>query len=685
MSAQHRQKRLPISCEPCRIRKIRCSRPRGPPPCETCVRRGLASDCLYAGRGSTASSARPLLPPSPLSERSISTASLPDGDLAARVAKLESLLQSQTSREPAPSSTRLLSPLPKCRGALSVSESGHVRFTSFPLSSSSSQPLSNPRQATSCSIDLSSGPYPFGRKQVDIKDLLVDLPARSHCTQLKEVYFESFASLFHILHDPTFCEQYAEFERAPESMPLSWLALLFAILGTSVTALGHSSQLLSDLSRKKTVASKISDLSERYRNAALKCLEADNYLWQHNVTTLQALIILIYGINHSHGQTWTLLGMTYHIALSMGCHVDPAEFDLDVVSSEERRRCWAGVMMLYMLQNTSLGHLGPDPRHASEGIRLPADLNDTELITGESALPSPSGLPTQMSYLLLKFRLYDISSDICSLVLNKPQPTLTLIDRMDEAILNEQQSWNDKYLAHSTSAPLPVFHEAHLNILYGYGHQLTLLLHHQAMRNLSSDTAQYRRSATRCINSSKDLLQIHSLFSSRAEFSPFGWYLRGIGSFHAFHAAVSLIAILTGHPWNEAFGDLLPLIQDCVHRFETLAEVSLICEKASPVLRYLLNTIETWSIEIGSQRSSNHPLGQNTFSRNHLQSPPESDRVSDWPSSGNEVDETCQSMPAVVDNMFDHLDPQFWLTPSGVAWNQWDSILSSMPVASCVG
>jgi hypothetical protein len=210
------------------------------------------------------------------------------------------------------------------------------------------------------------------------------------------------------------------------------------------------------------------------------------------------------------------------------------------------------------------------------------------LIADEQSLPTASGTATQMSYLLLKFRLYDISSDICSLVLNSPEPSSALIERMDKAILDEQQSWNEKYLAHSTAAPLQIYHEAHLNILYGYAHHLTLLLHHHAMRTSPPDTPRYRRSASRCMDSAKELLRIHSVFLTHADFSPFKWYLRGVCSFHAFHAGVSLISTLASHSWNEVHSDLLALVQDCADDFEILNEASTICEKAAPVLRQLL-------------------------------------------------------------------------------------------------
>lgn len=317
----------------------------------------------------------------------------------------------------------------------------------------------------------------------------------------------------------------------------------------------------------------------------MKCLEADNYLWQHNIATLQALIILVYSINHSHGQAWSLLGLTHHIALSLGCHVDPSEFGLDAVSCEERRRCWAGVMMLYMLQNTSLGHIGPDHHHSNVDVRLPADLNDSDIRAGEQSLPLPSGRPTQMSYLLFKFRLYDISSEMSALVLNTSDPASTLIAQMDQRILDEQQVWGDKYVAHY-SGRLPPHHNAHLNILHGYAHQMTLLLHHQAMRYTPTDTESYNRSALRCKDSAREIIKIHKDFFCDVELSPFGWYLRGIGSFHAFHAAVSLIAIVASSSWNDD-DSIIFIIRDCTERFETLSSASQICRKAAPVLRHL--------------------------------------------------------------------------------------------------
>lgn len=195
MPVQQRQKRLPISCEPCRNRKIRCSRPRGPPPCETCVHRSLTSSCVYAHRGDVPSPTHPPQPPTPLSERSTSASSLSGENLTARVARLEALVRVPNASEPEPPNPRPLTAPAKTKGALSFSNSGHVRFVPWPLYPDSSQPSCHPQQAATSSIDLSCGPYPVGDKHLDKQDLLLLLPPRTHCTLLKNVFFESFGSV----------------------------------------------------------------------------------------------------------------------------------------------------------------------------------------------------------------------------------------------------------------------------------------------------------------------------------------------------------------------------------------------------------------------------------------------------------------------------------------------------------
>lgn len=637
-------RRMPLSCEPCRERKIRCPRRinDGSGPCGTCTRRGIPpSECIYLrdiiGRRNTRR----------IGESSSYQAD--NSELMERIARLERLLQSRVktgtadafehsslSHLPSPDSvlqsalytesadgtssfsnfpTRPSERLPY--GVLRRTEAGYERYVPS-VASSSSALWSNPmsRQLETEIDDYSKeNEMPFSTTSKTTQDFLDTLPPVSQCDRLKGIYFAVFApvrpvpfilcsiltlilQLFHILHDPTFEAAYSRFQANPDRVPLSWLALLFAVLSVSVMAVPDRDSLLQDLGRRKTTAENMSLLNARYRAAAMKCLEADHYLWRHNMHTLQTLIVLIYGINQTHGQSWALLGTAKNIALTLGCHVDPDVFDLDAVAAEERRRCWAGLNMLYTIQNTTLGHL--DCSIPPSNVKTPLDIDDDQLSTGFPNSEPARSRPSQMSYLLLKFSLYDLCSRICRAVLQDSGARIPdAIKHLDSEITSQQDILNYKYLVDTADAPLPDYHAVHLKILVGYSHQLTLLLHRPALihwvssrgtlSHLNDDVALSRR---RCIDSSRALIGIHKMLHEDDFYSPYRWYNRGLGSFHAFHAVVCLIYVLgASDDLDSTTRNLLQKdLDSALSVFEDIKQtgISTFCNRAAPIIRRLL-------------------------------------------------------------------------------------------------
>jgi hypothetical protein len=161
--------------------------------------------------------------------------------------------------------------------------------------------------------------------------------------------------------------------------------------------------------------------------------------------------------------------MTYNVAIALACHIDPEKFNLNPIQCEERRRCWAGLMMQYAIQNTFLGSPGRS-RHLDYDIRLPADANDTD-ITLLGIQENFSG-PTQMSYLIYKFQLYELSAKICRQTFASSEPSRLAIRELDQQICDAQETWDNRY-----GYALPTHHAVHLHILHAYSHQLFLLLH----------------------------------------------------------------------------------------------------------------------------------------------------------------------------------------------------------------
>lgn len=392
--------------------------------------------------------------------------------------------------------------------------------------------------------------------------------------------------LFHILHDLTFEAEYQQFRHDAGSVSTSWLALLFTILGIAVTALNDDDPLLSDLGREKTVSRNIKVLSARYRSAAMRCLAADGVVSRHSINSLQCLVLINYARSHRGLPTWTLIGFTHHVAISMGCHIDPERFGLGSIEREERRRAWAGLMMLYTIQNASFGSL--DQRLLAQDVKLPSDVNDVDLLTGTPSEPAPR--PTQMTYLLLKFRLYKVSAMICESIFSFPYRSRTSTPQLESEIVAIQEMCDERYQLDTTHEPLPTHHMANMNILYSYIHQLFLLLLRPTLcRYFQGEiTPETSASRAKCVASSKSSLTIYTSLSESPQFAPYKWYNSGLGSFHAFHAAVVLSVILMNPESQAEFVEIKDILWKSLDVFAALSNRSAFCSKAVPILRQIM-------------------------------------------------------------------------------------------------
>ena len=273
------------------------------------------------------------------------------------------------------------------------------------------------------------------------------------------------------------------------------------------------------------------------------------------------------------------------MATALGCHIDPENFELDFIKCEERRRCWAGLMMLYTIQNTAIG--SPDTmRPLSNDVRMPIDANDTD-ITEREVLDSAPG-PTQMSYLLFKFRLYELTAKICKEIFSESEPSGESIQRLDHEICIVQETLGRKYLADSSFEPLPLHHAVHLKILDGYTHQIFLLLHRPFFAQSIAGFDIPNESQIRCIASAQALLDIHQVLCDTPSFAPYKWYTNGLGSFHAFHGATVLAVALLQPIYQPQYQKFKEMLAETLQRFEKMADRSSICSKSARILRFLM-------------------------------------------------------------------------------------------------
>ena len=216
--------RQPVSCEPCRRRKIKCSRTKA--PCDTCRRRGCANLCIYKG---TRDEGMPQLSNGPD----------PNQELIDRISNLESLLRKRGAEVPIAQpqvTTTMLSPPESIQnahgspvvftpettsqtsyhsdrlnpqiiqthgqshgvGVLASSPEGNIRYE--PRSSQWTSVLANTTLSITTpylddhdDLEASSG-FPFTSSSIlSMDELLSLLPPLPHCEYLKNTYFTVFS------------------------------------------------------------------------------------------------------------------------------------------------------------------------------------------------------------------------------------------------------------------------------------------------------------------------------------------------------------------------------------------------------------------------------------------------------------------------------------------------------------
>lgn len=600
-------RRIPLSCENCRQRKIRCL--GSGVPCDTCRRRGVALTCHFKRD------------PEPSRENS-------QDALLQRISTLEALLEQnieltsnsislqQNHSQLSPLSQSVLSvpqdisnhtptsisnasvglphgilrPQLDSSGSIVTSPAGHVRYIPFNTKRDADllDRLQNPLHTENTSGFL------FGSDISGSSQVILDmLPPSRQCDELLTVFLDVFSPLFHIIHDPTFQLAYAEFKQNRQAAPKAFTGLVFVALALAITALHPDNPLLSDLGGEASPAANAKSLAAKYRSAAMKCLAADDFLWQHNLHTLQCLVLLIYAINHAQGPAWSLLGTTLSIAVAIGCHIDPALLNVNFVEAEERRRVWAALMMLYTIQNTCLGSIAPF--EITNNVQLPMDMEDDEIMSRSLPMDdmtmvdqlSDDRPPTKMSYVLFKFRLYRLASDICCLTSSQTMPQLDQIRNLNDRIGAEKRAQIRRFHRHPD---LPIYQRAHSFILDNYTNHLMLLLHRSFLTtNDSIDPEIISTGYERCEQAAYAVMSNYENLHARQEFRSYSWYTHGIGAFHAFFAMSTLLVML-GQTKRTATSKevIVQAVQSCLSKIQEGAPFSEICNRAYSILSPLI-------------------------------------------------------------------------------------------------
>ncbi|KAH7232923.1 hypothetical protein BKA59DRAFT_504081 [Fusarium tricinctum] len=608
---RRRRYRTPISCQPCRQSKLRCDRQT---PCASCRRRNCVAQCKYTH------------------ERIAPTAHPDDGNLTTR--------PSPFSQASPPSVFSAICDTGQQQHRDQAQPNQYQDFTQSHWDAVLQRPIDH----TSCSTLAAQDtlrqpealyfPFPFG-SEVTTNDLTSALPPRESCEHLIIQYFTRISPFFHILHGPTFQKQFAGFFKDPASCDLSWLALLFLVCSATLRTIDESDEVINSIATNPSYGSNIAAISDRYRAMAMICLCKDRFLVRHRLSTLEALLVLVYTISHNEGaeQSWVILGMASNIGIALQCNAAKPDPNLTLVEVERRRRCWAGILLLHTYQAILFRDVDMSSL-INDYATMPADINDIDI--SNDRILQPSTQPTQMSVIIFKISLFRLSARICKELSDATPLTEGRLVALDAEIASEQQRWATVFLVDGAPSLLDSSSYALWCGLEVYAHQLCLLLHRPFSRPTNSPL--YRpESRQKCITSSLVLLDIHRKWMELPRFHSYRWYAYGVVGSCALHGAVTLASCLLEQTDQEInLSAHRKAFDVAVLRFNKLQERSSLYVKAYPVLRQLQTMLSPESLS--------------------------------WSSKA------AQEFGTYFDDWIDNVQ---WLDPESIDWNFWDEILKS--------
>lgn len=275
--------------------------------------------------------------------------------------------------------------------------------------------------------------------------------------------------------------------------------------------------------------------------------------------------------------------MALNIGIALRCNIKSKPSNMSWIEFERRRRCWAGILLLHIYQAILFRDVDVSSLLEKERT-MPADANDADI--QDDMIHQPSSQPTQMSVIMFKLRLFELSSRICHRLSSDPRLDEHTLASFDCEIAHEQAQWDAKFLIDGKPSVLDIASYAHWCILQQYAHQLYLLIHRSFCRPRSDEPCRVE-SQLKCISSGAALLEIHRQFYEVPRLRHYRWYVYGMTSFCALHGAVALASCLLMQPDSFDSASYRAAFDSAVLRIEALRGRSPICVKAHPIVRHL--------------------------------------------------------------------------------------------------
>ncbi|KAH6660548.1 hypothetical protein BKA67DRAFT_55672 [Truncatella angustata] len=408
-----RRDKAQLSCNLCRRRKLKCDRVR--PSCGNCVRRRVESQCIFPAH-STLESGRQV-------EALPTTANTLE-----RLRQLEenvvNMMQRHGPSEHVLESNALLTPGSSASNGITTDDEPMREHTGTTpdcsnwssilqwLRNSSGSRLGNAaRVEQRCSGPLLLYGCP---PATSIEELLECLPPRHLVNRLISNYFNGLDLSSAIVHGPEFLKEYENFWDNPTAVAPFWLALLYAMLCTSIQF------QIANPENPVLTEEVLGPSFDQYKVKVVQCLMFGGYT-NGGPYAIQALmhyaIVELFVMKDADTGVWVLVGILVNVAMKMSYHRDPACFpNISPYEAEMRRRLWRSIAVLDSAISESVG-VQRLMRNVND-VAEPRNLLDSDFDSNTTVLPParPDTEPTPMLYCLAKGRALAVFGQVTDLV-----------------------------------------------------------------------------------------------------------------------------------------------------------------------------------------------------------------------------------------------------------------------------
>ncbi|KAJ6129593.1 hypothetical protein N7512_002373 [Penicillium capsulatum] len=546
-----KRNRVPLSCAPCRNRKLKCNRSH---PCENCVKRGDAASCSYAQANSRRKN--PAQQPAPTT---------PD-DMQNRIDRLEGLVLSlmtngnqaggpaaalaAISGESSTGSTGLSNELDLDEDNAGPEESDTEQVTrSFgvmKMDNNKSYYISEAHwgsvlndiaevrnfftehkkqfeehaakvDAARPQSDVPGSALLFGvMKPLSRGEIMTSLPSKYITDLLVARYFNSYDPATHILHGPTFQAQYNRHWEDPSKTEVVWIAMLFAMMRLAMLS------FYRERDEPPEFRGKAMDMAASFRNSVSQCLALADYTKSHP-HLIEAMVFHLHG-DYSQNRdadvsNWVLTGVIARLAMRMGYHRDSKMFpNITPFQGEIRRRIWSFVRQVDILFSSQVG-MPSMLRSAESDTDLPRNLYDDDFDENCKELPQPRQLsePTPISYLITKARLVFIFGRVNEEALSISSTPYEKVMELDADLRHAQKLVPD----HLQIRPMEdcqldpvnlIMARFTVNTVY---HKAQIVLHRPYLVR-ARENPRFTYSRRTCIESALQMLEFQSILDSEA-------------------------------------------------------------------------------------------------------------------------------------------------------------------------